>query len=59
MRSHGVPDFPDPTTNPPSGPPRGGGLAFGSPGVFLSVPGALMQSPAFKQAAAECGFPAP
>jgi len=57
MRSHGVPNFPDPTTNPPSGPPSGGGIAFGSPGVFLSVPGTLMQSPAFKQAATKCGFP--
>jgi len=48
MRSHGVPNFPDPS---------GGGIAFGSPGAFLSVPQTLMQSPAFKQAAAECDFP--
>jgi hypothetical protein len=59
MRSHGVPTFPDPTTNPPTAPPAGGGIAFGAPGSFLSVPQSLMQSPGFKKAAATCGFPAP
>lgn len=57
MRSHGISSFPDPTTSPPSGPPSGGGIAFGSPGAFLSVPQTLIQSPGFKQAAAACRFP--
>jgi hypothetical protein len=57
MRSHGISGFPDPTSSPPSAPPKGGGLAFGSPGAFISVPQTLIQSPGFKQAAAACGFP--
>jgi hypothetical protein len=57
MRAHGVTSFPDPTSGPPSAPPSGGGIAFGSPGGFLSVPQALIQSPAFHQAASACGFP--
>ncbi len=57
MRSHGVSAFPDPTSGPPSTPPTGGGIAFGSPGAFISVPQSLIDSPAFKQAAAACGFP--
>jgi hypothetical protein len=57
MRAHGLSSFPDPTSGPPSGAPSGGGLAFGSPGAFLSVPGTMLQSPAFKQAASKCGFP--
>lgn len=59
MRSHGVSAFPDPTSGPPAGGlPGGGGIAFGIPGAFLSVPGNLVDSPAFKQAAKTCGFPA-
>lgn len=57
MRSHGMSSFPDPTSTPPSAPPSGGGIAFGSPGTFLSVPQTMIQSPAFKQAAAACDFP--
>jgi hypothetical protein len=57
MRSHGVTSFPDPTAAPPSTPPAGGGIAFGSPGAFISVPMSLIQSPAFSRAAAACGFP--
>jgi hypothetical protein len=57
MRSHGVPSFPDPTSTPPSGPPAGGIAIGGGGGVFLSVPQAAMESPAFKRAATECGFP--
>jgi hypothetical protein len=56
MRSHGVSDFPDPTNTPPPGPPRGG-ISVGSPGAFLTVREALIQSPAFKHAAPKCGFP--
>ena len=57
MRSHGISSFPDPSSSPPSAPPAGGGVAFGSPGAFLSVPQAMIQSPGFKNAAAACGFP--
>ena len=57
MRRHGISSFPDPTSAPPSAPPSGGGVAFGSPGAFLSVPQTLIQSPGFKQAGAACGFP--
>jgi hypothetical protein len=57
MRSHGMSSFPDPTSAPPSAPPAGGGVAFGSPGSFISVPQTMIQSPGFKQAAAACGFP--
>ncbi len=56
MRSHGLTTFPDPTSTPPS-PGSGFGLAFGAPGAFIAIPQALVQSPAFKQAAAACGFP--
>lgn len=56
MRKHGLSTFPDPTANPPS-PGTGFGIAFGGPGSFIAVPQALIQSPAFKLAAAECNFP--
>ena len=57
MRGHGISSFPDPSSSPPSAPPAGGGVAFGSPGAFLSVPQTMIQSPGFKDAAAACGFP--
>jgi hypothetical protein len=57
MRRHGISSFPDPTSGPPSTPPSGGGVAFGTPGAFLSVPMSLIQSPGFKQAGGACGFP--
>jgi hypothetical protein len=56
MRSHGLSTFPDPTSTPPS-PGSGFGIAFGGPGSFIAVPQSLIQSPAFRQAAAACGFP--
>ncbi len=56
MRAHGLTTFPDPTSTPPS-PSAGIGLAFGGGGSFIAVPQSIMQSPAFKQAAAECSFP--
>ena len=56
MRTHGVPTFPDPTSSPPA-PGTGFGIAFGGQGSFIAVPQTLLQSPAFKTAAAECGFP--
>ena len=52
MRSHGVPNFPDPTSSPP---PPGSGNVMGGNGVYLTVPPAGQQSPAFKHAAAVCG----
>jgi hypothetical protein len=57
MRRHGFTSFPDPTSGAPSAPPSGGGLAFGGPGGFISIPASLMQSPGFQQAAATCGLP--
>lgn len=57
MRSHGISSFPDPSSSPPSAPPAGGGVAFGTPGAFISVSQTMIQSPGFKQAAAACGFP--
>lgn len=57
MRRHGISSFPDPTNSPPSAPPAGGGIAFGAPGAFISVPQTLINSPGFKQAATACGFP--
>jgi len=57
MRRHGFTSFPDPTTSPPSGPPAGGGIAFGGPGGFIAVSQATISSPGFQQAAAACGFP--
>lgn len=57
MRAHGITDFPDPSATPPSAPPGGGGVAFGAPGAFISVPQTMMQSPEFKIAANECSFP--
>jgi hypothetical protein len=59
MRTHGVPDFPDPRTSVPSNP-------FGSGyGVISDIEGAILifpstidrQSPAFTRAAAACAFP--
>jgi hypothetical protein len=56
MRSHGITDFPDPTTSQPS-PGKGFGMAIGRNGVFLAIPNSIdVQSPAFKRAAAACNF---
>jgi hypothetical protein len=54
MRAHGVPSFPDPTSTPPANPPANG-LAIGRGGVFLVI--SDPHGPAFKHAAALCGFP--
>ena len=57
MREHGVSDFPDPTSSPPSN-PAGFRLAFGRPGAFIAVPSTIdPQPPSFKQAAKACRFP--
>lgn len=59
MRQHGISGFPDPTTSPPAK-PSGYGLALGRDGVFVAIPKTIdPRSPAFRQAAAACGFPAP
>jgi hypothetical protein len=53
MRSHGVPNFRDPTDSPPA---PSGGNAIGGNGWYLSL-GTQQerQSPAYKRAAAACG----
>lgn len=56
MRRHGLSTFPDPVSTPPQ-PGNGRGLAFGAPGSFIAIPQALINSPAFNQAAAACGLP--
>jgi hypothetical protein len=59
MRQHGISDFPDPTTSPPSNPVNSGGV-IGRNGLFLVLPKTIdVQSPAFKQAAAVCEFQGP
>jgi hypothetical protein len=59
MRRHGISDFPDPTTTPPSS-PTGSGAVIGRNGVFLVLPKSIdEQSPAFKQAASACNFGGP
>jgi hypothetical protein len=57
MRRHGVPNFPDPTHSPP---PLGNGNVIGEGGLYLALgPPASSQAPAFKRAAAACGFRLP
>jgi hypothetical protein len=56
MRRHGLSTFPDPVSSPPQN-GNGVGLAFGAPGSFIVIPQALINSPAFNQAAAACGLP--
>lgn len=58
MRSHGFPNFSDPTTSAPPAPPPGShtGNAIGIDGVYLVFP---PQSPALKRATAACGFRTP
>ena len=58
MREHGLSDFPDPTPSPPAS--GGAGEVIGRAGLFYALgPGLSPQSPAFKQAAATCGFRLP
>ena len=54
IRRHGMPNFPDPTSNPS---PAGGGNALGGGGVFLAIPNP--PTAAFKHAASQCGFQLP
>lgn len=56
MRKHGVPDFPDPTTTPPSN-PQDYSLAEGVGDVYLLVPSTInVNSPAFEAAARTCNL---
>jgi hypothetical protein len=53
MRSHGVPNFADPTSSPP---PPSGGNAVGGDGWYLALGSAQeRQAPSYKRAAAACG----
>jgi hypothetical protein len=53
MRSHGVPNFADPTTSPP---PPSSGNAVGGDGWYLGLGTAQeRQAPSYKRAAAACG----
>jgi hypothetical protein len=53
MRSHGVPEFADPTSSPP---PPSTGNAVGGNGWYLALGTARQrQSPAYRRAAAACG----
>ncbi len=56
MRSHGISGFPDPTTKLPSS-PAGYGEVLDRGGAVLAVPSTInVQSPGYRQAAADCGF---
>ena len=63
MRSHGVPNFPDPRTSVPSNlhPPAAGASRFvisDIEGVILLFPSSInKQSPVFTRASAACAFP--
>jgi hypothetical protein len=58
MREHGLSDFPDPAPSPRAS--GGAGEVIGRAGLFYALgPGLSPQSPAFKQAAAACGFRLP
>jgi hypothetical protein len=58
MRAHGLTAFPDPTGSPPSTLPAPDAVFLGGPDGAFSLTASMVQSPAFKQAAAACGFPA-
>ena len=51
MRKHGLPQFPDPLTT------YGPGFTLGQGEYFPDIPGTMVQSPAFTQAAKACGVP--
>jgi hypothetical protein len=57
MRADGLRSFPDPTTSPPSTPPAPDETILGGPYGAFSLSASMFESPAFKQAAARCGFP--
>lgn len=60
MRTHGVPDFPDPLTKAPSSPPAGSVAIIDLHGMAFELgPGLDPRSPAFQQAASACGIRPP
>jgi hypothetical protein len=59
IRAHGLRSFPDPTSSPPSTPPAPDETILGGPFGAFSLSGSMFESPAFKRAAATCGFPLP
>ena len=59
MRARGLESFPDPTTSPPSRLPAPDAVFLGGPDGAFALTASMVQSPAFKQAAATCGFPFP
>jgi hypothetical protein len=60
MRAHGVPDFPDPLTTSPSSPPAGAVAIIDLRGMAFELgPGINPRSPAFQQAASDCGIRLP
>ncbi len=57
MRTHGVTGFPDPVNSPPAS-PAGFSAIFGRPGALIEIPSTIdVKAPAFRRAAAACGFP--
>lgn len=59
IRAHGLRSFPDPTASPPSTLPAPDETILGGPDGVFSLSASMFESPAFKQAAATCGFPLP
>jgi hypothetical protein len=60
MRSHGEPDFPDPTVRAPSGSPGPDQAIISLRGMTFELgPGISPLSPAFQQAASDCGIKLP
>jgi hypothetical protein len=60
MRTHGVPDFPDPLTSVPSSPPSGAVAIIALRGMAFELGAGLNpRSPAFQQAASDCGIKLP
>jgi hypothetical protein len=59
MRAHGVSEFPDPRTTPPSSQADPGpGVITDFDGVFLVFPSTInLQAPAYRQALTACGAP--
>lgn len=59
MRAHGVGDFPDPTTTPPTS-LAGYSAVFTVKGAIFALPASInLRSPAVKQAEAACDFGGP
>lgn len=50
---HGLTNIPDPSLTPPN---PGNGDVIGRGGMFLSLPGGTVQSPASQRASKACGF---